>query len=470
MPARLFPVALFASFLGLASILPAAPVHAGPESDSNVLLILDASNSMWGRIGRETKMDIARRVLRKAVADIDGRARLGLMLYGHRVAGDCGDVELAVPFGAGDATGSGDAAAVSAAIGGVKPRGKTPIAGALALAEGAFAGHEEEANSVLLVSDGLETCGGDPCAVAAQLRERGINLRVHVVGFDVDAAARAQLQCIADAGGGRYFDARDAGGLADAVAEIRQEIEKPAPPPPPPPPPAPEPKPQIWFQDEFDGPTLGGDWELVAPFEDDFGFQNGALVLVTADGVPAALSGGRNMLLLRRGHPAGDWRATLRIALVPRSFGEQLRLGLANEDGSGIFATLRMNTENYATTTATLDIGKSTGAEETGFSQPAGSFSDRNLRLRSDMWASRIDAVELGLERRGRKYRATLRFIPRPGVSDVPTDPIVTREVTSLKPLGKNFVILFGSQPSSYLPGNGEGVVELDRFTVVTGP
>ena len=79
----------------------------------------------------------------------------------------------------------------------------------------------EENNHVVLISDGIETCEGDPCKVAADLVAKGLNVRVHVVGFDVDADAREQLQCIAEAGNGMYFDAQSAQALQQAVIEVR---------------------------------------------------------------------------------------------------------------------------------------------------------------------------------------------------------------------------------------------------------
>ena len=82
----------------------------------------------------------------------------------------------------------------------------------------------EEETTVVLISDGKETCGGDPCALVKSLRQRGINVRVHVVGFDVNKEERDQLFCIADGGNGGYFGADNAGELREALTEVRREI------------------------------------------------------------------------------------------------------------------------------------------------------------------------------------------------------------------------------------------------------
>lgn len=92
---------------------------------------------------------------------------------------------------------------------------------------------------MVLISDGKETCEGDPCALVRSLREQGINVRVHVVGFDVNQEERDQLVCIAEAGEGKYFSADNADQLTVALTEVKQEIiaaKEPQPKPEPPPP------------------------------------------------------------------------------------------------------------------------------------------------------------------------------------------------------------------------------------------
>ena len=78
----------------------------------------------------------------------------------------------------------------------------------------------EEHTTVVLISDGKETCNADPCAVVGQLRDQGIDIRVHVVGFDVDRAEREQLMCIAEAGGGEYFSADSTAELKESLTEV----------------------------------------------------------------------------------------------------------------------------------------------------------------------------------------------------------------------------------------------------------
>ena len=110
-----------------------------------------------------------------------------------------------------------DPARIRSAVAALNPKGKTPIADSLRAAASSLRTAEGK-GTVVLVSDGIETCVADPCAVAAELKKAGVGFVAHVIGFDVaDPAAKAQLQCIARATGGVYLDARDASGLENAL-------------------------------------------------------------------------------------------------------------------------------------------------------------------------------------------------------------------------------------------------------------
>ncbi len=87
-------------------------------------------------------------------------------------------------------------------------------------AAGDFGGASDEERGIILVSDGVETCGGDPLATVRGLQARGIKVKIHTIGFDVDAAARAQLEAISQATGGEYHDARNAAALADSLRQL----------------------------------------------------------------------------------------------------------------------------------------------------------------------------------------------------------------------------------------------------------
>jgi len=182
---------------------------------ADTVIVYDASNSMWGQIEGEAKVTMARRVLGDLVRGWDESEPLGLVAYGHRREGDCGDIETVVP------PGPVDREALLARIGEISPKGKTPLTAAVRHAAEELKYRDVPAN-VVLISDGIETCNADPCAVATELGEAGINFTAHVIGFDVGDADQAQLACIAENTGGRFFAASDADGLQAALTEAAE--------------------------------------------------------------------------------------------------------------------------------------------------------------------------------------------------------------------------------------------------------
>jgi Ca-activated chloride channel homolog len=186
---------------------PQAPQHA------RVVYILDASGSMLGRVGKEEKMAAARRVMKESIAKLPDNAEVGLIAYGHRRKNDCADIEVLSQFKPIDKQGLG------VQIDALKPSGMTPITNSLQQAfEVVRAQQANGAVTVVLVSDGLETCQGDPCKLAADAKKAGLNFVLHVIGFDVGKISVAQLECVAQAGGGLYLGAQNADELSAALA------------------------------------------------------------------------------------------------------------------------------------------------------------------------------------------------------------------------------------------------------------
>ncbi len=205
-----------------AAILCALPLSAGLRAEAksrDAILILDASGSMWGQIGGETKMDMAKKAVSGIVDSWPDDGGLGLMAYGHRTKGDCNDIELLAPLGALDKSG------LKTMVSGLQPRGKTPLSASLMQAAEKLKGNEDGA-TVILVSDGIESCNADPCAIAAQLKKDDVKLVAHVIGFDIaDPAAKQQLACIASSTGGVYLDAKDASSLESALGKAQQAAQ-----------------------------------------------------------------------------------------------------------------------------------------------------------------------------------------------------------------------------------------------------
>ncbi len=435
---------------------------AGPAvAETNILFILDGSNSMWGQIEGTAKIETAKSVLNDSLSGLGEGVVPGLMIYGHRQKDDCSDVQLVAPFGSGSVDG------IRSAVNAVTPRGKTPIADSLKAAGEAFAGREEENNNILLISDGIETCEGDPCAVAAQLVQRGINVRVHVVGFDVDDETRAQLQCIAEKGNGEYFDAKNASDFKQAVQQASQTAKEPEP--------EPEPKPvakgpAIYFEDNFDGEDLGPDWEILNPDPDAYLVENGILTMVSADKTPATYADAENVLRINKPIPSGDWTMTARFVFRPQTMGETFSIGVAKDNENSLLASLHMRSYNYALTQTFVRGDKIARGEATGFERSLLDIESRDIEVRASQFADKVKAVQLRLEKSGRNYVAALRFeATNPGAEGAVSEEWYTvQELTSLRAPGDAFTIVFGNNSNDYTPNNGEGLVQVDWVKVET--
>ena len=221
--------------IGLSLAFPSAAL-----ADTNTMFILDGSNSMWGQVEGVAKIETAKQVLGFILGQLPPDASAGLMSYGHNREADCTDVEVL------SRVGESDVAGLLGRLGRIHPKGKTPIALALETAADQFPATDDQKN-IVLISDGVPTCNRNVCEVAAELAASDVNLTIHVVGFDVSAEERDQLQCIADAGHGRYFPARNTQGIQQALLDATQPEQAEAPP-------AGEPEPQRVAEPEPEGP------------------------------------------------------------------------------------------------------------------------------------------------------------------------------------------------------------------------
>ncbi len=183
-------------------------------SDRAIELVVDASNSMWAQIDGTSKMSITKAILTDALGWLPSDLELSLRAYGLRSPREernCKDSELLV------AVGSGSRDQIREAIVSLRPRGQTPLAYALKQVTADFGSYPGE-RAVVLVTDGIESCGGDPVAAARDLQRRG--LTVHVIGFGLGGPDEdtESLRAIAEAGNGRFLTAGSAQELRTALA------------------------------------------------------------------------------------------------------------------------------------------------------------------------------------------------------------------------------------------------------------
>lgn len=188
----------------------------------NVEIILDASGSMAGKIGNKTKMQLAKEAIKEFAESLPEEARISLRVYGHKGSNadahkqfSCRSSELVYPLQSYDAKGIENALKL------FEPTGWTSIANSLRLAQHDLAAFEADKNTnvIYLVSDGIETCDGDPVAVAKELSHSKIMPLLNVIGFDVNADGQKQLKEIAKASEGLYANVTNR-------EQFKQELER----------------------------------------------------------------------------------------------------------------------------------------------------------------------------------------------------------------------------------------------------
>jgi len=448
-----------------ATALALLPVTA-LAAPSDILFILDGSGSMWGQIDNVAKIESAKSTMLKLMDEVPADAHIGLMTYGTQSKNSCQDVSVLNAIGS-------DRGAIKTSIGALKPLGKTPIEKSLVEGIATLAGKEpaDVAKSLVLISDGIETCDGDPCAIAAKASDTGVALKVHVVGFNVDDEARNQLECIAMAGGGRYFDAADTKGFTSAmqaVVEVAQAESAPKP--------VTEesagPVVTEFFRDDFDGETLGEVWRVDHASEDNFIVDDGFLTVLSTTFGGFASSEPQNLFTYTGELPKGDWDM------------EIIYTGEYTTDADRLTMGLRKDEQNYLAT-GYLGILTGTGCQKTEMRLTKmfkGTADTRNVPFRgtsargqcyhgfpleNEDWAAvtadhQNKPIKLTLSKRGRDYTSSVELL---GFTDADGNPYVreTEKYTSLRAPG---VPAFNVDRAKKNFVEGEVLMNIDSFVI----
>lgn len=298
-----------------------------------IQIILDASGSMKEQLDGRPKIDIARESLNAVIQKIPVQSHIGLRAFGHKLShkdpNTCTDTELLMSIGPLNRE------KLISTVNALTVRGETPIAYSLKKAADDFAPDVQK--TVVLLSDGKETCGGDPVAVIAELKKRGIDLKVHVIGFAVDDTTAAQLKAISDASGGKYFAAKDASQLTNSFQKAVTVA-------PPPPAPTPTPKPK---ED---------------PLVNLIGAENGGQIITASADIFSKLIDGKenSVYWFKAGNEGvyafqGEQMGTIHAVAVP------------------IYKT-------YGNNIASFDVYVSTTSPADGFTK-VGTYSPKNLKM-----------------------------------------------------------------------------------------
>jgi len=179
---------------------------------TRILFVFDCSQSMFGRWESGIKMDISKKMLTEALDSLSkiDNLELALRMYGHQSGlkpqRDCKDTKLEVPFS------KGNIGKIKQRIKEVQPKGTTPIAYTLEQCGDDFPTCPDCRNIIILITDGVEECDGDPCAVSLALQKKGIILKPFVIGVGLDVEFKKTFECV-----GNYYDAASESSFRTAL-------------------------------------------------------------------------------------------------------------------------------------------------------------------------------------------------------------------------------------------------------------
>lgn len=181
----------------------------------NILLILDASGSMTTLAqGGKTRIDAAKEAVASFIKLNPRNVKLGLLVYSARGGSNrgCANIELVQPIEIINKK------SLSETVMSIEAQGTTPMAFAINKAQEILEKYHRDDNHVILVSDGLESCKGNPVQALYELKMSKASPTIDVIGFGVGGRARSQLKCAAKAAQGQYYDVNSASDLTRVLA------------------------------------------------------------------------------------------------------------------------------------------------------------------------------------------------------------------------------------------------------------
>lgn len=192
------------------AMVPSVGVTYAWACQENAMLVFDASGSMASIRNGLSKIMVARDAAAEILPDVTRRRPTGLVTYGGERGPSCGDVHLKIP----PVVGSGEL--ILGELSMMEPKGQTPLSEAVMLAAQTLKGFGQP-GVVVLVTDGLENCGYNACALGQKLQREAPNIRVHVIGFHLRSSSESRVACLSNATGGTYTSTNSLETLRDAL-------------------------------------------------------------------------------------------------------------------------------------------------------------------------------------------------------------------------------------------------------------
>ena len=208
----------FIVFFSILGITRNAFAQEEEEEKTRILFIFDASQSMNANWGSQSRMTIAKTILSEIVDTLKRfkNVEMALRVYGHQYShtlNNCKDTRLEVPFS------STNAGQIKNKLADIRAKGITPIAYSIERAEKDFPHDPNSQNIVILITDGEESCDGDPCAISAAIQSRGLILKPFVIGLGQSLDLRKKMDCV-----GAYYEAGSPNDLKVILQNILKKV------------------------------------------------------------------------------------------------------------------------------------------------------------------------------------------------------------------------------------------------------
>lgn len=192
------------------------------QKQNNIVIIFDSSGSMAAKISEGSKIDIAKEATLNFINNLDKNSNLSVIVYGHKGSNQPKDKKISCE-GIDEVYWLSKVKPEIATekISALTPTGFTPIAASLEKAKSILSNYPKEKNNnmIILVSDGVETCDGDPVSKAKELLNSGYGVVTNVIGFDVSGTDEENLKSVAIGGGGKYFSVKNKNDFSKAFTE-----------------------------------------------------------------------------------------------------------------------------------------------------------------------------------------------------------------------------------------------------------
>lgn len=361
-------------------------VHAS----SNVLFVFDVSEKMSGKFPEHTKLkdfskiESTMEAFESMLETLPNDFNVGIEAYGHEGDKDCSAIEIISPLEPLDTDVIMDGVHML-----IPEQGTIPLANAL-LQGGEALSEVKGDKTIVLFSNGQDTCGGDIDEVISQLKTWGIV--VYVLGIDVNEDETMELSGIADENGGQFFAVNNDEEMATSLASVKEKIENE------------DHQSEVFFRDDFVEKSLSSQWTIANPETKLLKVDKGAVTMITR---AKQAKKANNTLRLSTPDLNSDWIFIANFTVKSQSMQEVVELGVSNQkDTQAILAQLNINTKGHIVLKGIKGTKKSTSH----FQEKLISYQAKKTREQANFVNKYIKSITVKLEKVGEEYLVSAKI------------------------------------------------------------